>query len=84
MNYKIRFIHKIAPRPNEYHDRSVDIPIGATQKEICAALRACGAMNSGQRAREWRREADGRIVVFPCAWRGITTVWHSIILEPQG
>lgn len=78
--YRIRFVHKIAPKANEYHDLTVTIGADDTIKEICAKLRTVGALLKGQRIREWRKEAD-RIVVFPMAWRRITTVWHSIILE---
>ena len=77
--YRIRFVHKVATAKREY-DQTVMIGADDTIKEICAKLRTVGALHKGQRVREWRKEAD-RIVVFPMAWRGITTVWHSIILE---
>lgn len=85
MTYKIRFVHKIAPKPAEYHDRTVDLPDGfhATKLSLGTPLRLVGALMPGQRLYEVRTEKDGRICAFPCAWRGITAVWHCIILEPQ-
>lgn len=80
--YKIRFVHKVAPKPNEYHDRTADVPESADKRALAAMLRGVGAMYKGQRIREYRREV-GRIVVFPACWRGITTTWHAIVLEAQ-
>lgn len=81
--YKIRFVHKIAPKPAEYHDKTVSLDAGASWQQIAALLRACGALLKGQRiiveGSVWsRKEADGQILVFPCA-----SIWHCIVLEPQ-
>lgn len=80
--YKIRFVHKIASSSKEYHDRTVEVPEGATGADVAKILRSCGAMLKGQRLREFRRE-QGKLIAFPACWRGITTTWHAIVLEAQ-
>jgi hypothetical protein len=75
--YSVRFVHKISPR-----DTDVEGPYPfksdafTDRKTLGAALRHVGALNAGERVREFRKEGE-KIIAFP-----VGSIWHSIILTP--
>lgn len=82
MEYAVRFIHKISPRDTDIGPQvTITDADLANAKTLAKSLRRQNALLGGARVREWRKEKDGRIVVFPTL-PGMTTYWHSVILTP--
>lgn len=79
-NFDVRYVHKISPKDSDTGDpirlRYEDVD---SRRALGAALRKQGVLTPGQRIRDYREERDGKIVVFPSK-----SIWHSIILTPQG
>lgn len=77
--WMVRYVHKISPRDTDVKG-PVKIPNGAfsDSKNLAAALRKAGVLDTGARIRSFRSEGD-KVVVFP-SMPGLTTYWHSIIL----
>lgn len=80
MLYRVRYMHKIAPRADDYGpDVALKLTDALDRKRLGAALRAAGALLPGASIASFRVETFGKIVAFPNA-RGH---WHAIILEPR-
>jgi hypothetical protein len=79
MKYRIQYIHKISPRPDDVLE-SVEIPdrAFAGSKELGKALREAGVLCKGERVRNMRCEAE-KIIAFPAG----RCIWHSIIITVQ-
>lgn len=91
VTYSVRYVHKVAPSEKDVGpDVTLDVDrlgrvaafVVADRRQLGADLRRLGVLLPGARIREWRREATGRIVVFP-ALPGLSTYWHSVILTPK-
>jgi hypothetical protein len=78
--YQSRYIHKISPSPNDkgpvviLSDKDL-----ASKTALGKALRKAGVLMSGGQVRQFRKEGD-KVVAFPSV-PGMTTYWHSIIME---
>lgn len=81
--YVVRYVHKISPSEK---DRGPDValigPDLVSPTKLAAALRRQGALGAGGRVRDFRVETGGRIVAFP-SMPGMSTYWHSIVMEPK-
>lgn len=76
----VRYVHKIAPSDKDVGP-DVEIPDGAFAgpKELGKALRDAGVLLAGARIVSFKVEGN-RVTAFPIA-PGLTTYWHSIILQ---
>lgn len=78
--FSVRYVHKVAPRPGDQHP---DIYLAggcfSDSKTLGKALRNSGVLMVGARVMSFRVEGS-KVVVFPKV-PGLTTYWHSVILE---
>lgn len=88
MIYTTRYVHCISPKGTdtgpdaEIPDGFVFEPGRSALRQIAALLRGAKVLMKGSLVREFRREASGRIVVFPSN-HTMDRIWHSVILTPK-
>jgi len=75
--YKVRPVHKIAPREDDAFVIRLGSPLETDRKAVATTLRANGVLASGERVRFTRVEGE-QIVAFPSH----ASVWHSVVISP--
>ena len=82
--YSTEYVHKISNARGRTLGPHVQLSPSDLHSTgaLASALRKAKVLVQRGRIREMRREAGGRIVVFPTVPE-MTTYWHSIILTPQ-
>lgn len=78
--YSVKYVHKISSSAKDVGP-DVTLPGGAfsDSKTLGKALRKAGVLTSGGKVTNFRVEGN-RVIIFPSV-PGMTTYWHSIILE---
>jgi len=72
--YSVRYVHKIAPSEKDVSEFTLPDGAPSDRNTLAKALRKAGALQSGERLREFRVEGD-KTLAFPD--RGI---WHCLVL----
>jgi len=83
--YTSEFVHKVS-NPGGKYDKGNSVALGYDElhdkSKLNKALLLARIQNEGARIRDFRIEANGRVVIFP-TMPGMTTYHHAIILTPK-